>query len=76
MVQGNDDGDAAADDGNLKSINMAHKDPKSTSRLGSGASGGASGERWALATMATALRIWDRKRKARNSGAAGAGWGA
>ncbi|KAI5927937.1 hypothetical protein F4810DRAFT_705835 [Camillea tinctor] len=43
--------------------------------LGSGA-GGALGDRWQVAAVATALRIWDRERKARNSAAAGGGGGA
>ncbi|KAI1388806.1 uncharacterized protein F4822DRAFT_258794 [Hypoxylon trugodes] len=43
--------------------------------LGSGANG-VLGERWAIMAVATALKIWDRERRARNSSAAGAGGGA
>ncbi|KAI1506600.1 hypothetical protein F5X99DRAFT_423231 [Biscogniauxia marginata] len=40
--------------------------------LGAGATG-ALGERWAVAAVITALRIWDRERRARNSGAGAGG---
>jgi hypothetical protein len=40
--------------------------------MGSGATG-ALGERWAVMAVITALRIWDRERKARQRSAAGAG---
>lgn len=43
--------------------------------LGTGASGDL-GERWAVMTVASALKIWDRERRQRQAAAAGGGGGA